>query len=63
MIPLMQNDLNSAAYFLIYFLQERKEMLALHTISFLLCSQWIYHLAINIKVKQQNKITGNGTFL
>lgn len=34
MIPLMQNDLDGTAYFLIYFLEERKEMLVLHTISF-----------------------------
>lgn len=30
----MQNDLDGPAYFVMYFLQERKEMLALHTISF-----------------------------
>lgn len=30
----MQNDLDGPAYFLMYFLQERKEMLALHTILF-----------------------------
>lgn len=65
MIPLMQNDLDGTAYFLIwYFLQERKEMLPLHTISFsIIYSQWIYHLAINVKVKQQNRMTGNLTIL
>lgn len=63
MIPLMQNDLDGTAYFLIwYFLEERKETLVLHTISFsIIYIQWIYHLAVNMKVKQQNRVTGGLT--
>lgn len=65
MIPLMQNDFDGTAYFLIwYFLEERKEILVMHTISFsVIYIQWIYHLAINIKVKEQNRMTRDLTYL